>query len=228
MAKDKLITLLIEEEKRDRLKQHCAELGLNVSQVLSKCIDDILNGLIDPYANWQTPIPPIDIDIAIDTAIDKFEPKLIDIVEQSTSQINTKLKGHDDDIHELENALYSCQTMIRTLTKLVNKQGIAKLELDPTTKQALAHTVKPEPIYKTHSSDEIYLDPQRYTLEDTRIYLQGKGDYNRTREKMSDRISQDDIATHLRACNYPHPENRKWTRDEVRKVFKLWSIATKQ
>jgi hypothetical protein len=227
MAKDKLITLLIEEEKRDRLKQHCADLGLNVSQVLSKCIDDILSGSIDPTPNSQTAILPIDIDIAIDTAIDKFEPKLIDIVERSTSQINTKLKEHDDDIHELENALYTCQTMLRTLTELVNKQGIAKVELDPTTKQALAHTVKPEPPYKTHSSDEMYLEDKIYTLEDTQTLITNIYQANLSTTVISARTSQDGISKILTDGNYPHPNSKKWNRDEVRKVAKLWEIITK-
>lgn len=227
MAKDKLITLLITEEKRDRLKQHCADLGLNVSQVLTKCIDDILAGSIDPSTSSQTTSLPIDIDIAIDAAIDKREPKLLDIIFNPTNEINTKLKEHDDDIYELENALYTCQTMLKTLTELVSKKGIGNVELDPTTKQALAHTVKPETPYKTHSSDEMYLRSEPFTIEETKEFLTRVYKANFETTKISARTSQDTIAELLISSSYPHPNNRKWTRDEVRKVCKMWEIATK-
>jgi hypothetical protein len=131
MPKDKLITILIEEEKRDRLKQHCADLGLNVSQVLSKCIDDILSGSIDPSAKLQTKIDlSTDINIAIDAAIDKREPKLLDIIFNPTNQINIKLEQHGEDIKELHNRLDSYQAMIKNLTELINKQAIGKVELE--------------------------------------------------------------------------------------------------
>lgn len=227
MAKDKLITLLITEEKRDRLKQHCADLGLNVSQVLTKCIDDILAGSIDPSTNTQTTSLPIDIDLAIGAAIARRQQISLDDNDAYFQETSQTLEQHTKDISDLEMSVWECQQTIKNLTELVNQQNTINTELDPKTKQALVHTIKPEQPYKTHSSDEIYLSDEKYTLEDTQTYLQGKGDYNRTREKMSDRISQDDIAIHLQTYNYPHPNNRKWTRDEVRKVCKLWQIATK-
>jgi antitoxin component of RelBE/YafQ-DinJ toxin-antitoxin module len=91
MAKDKLITLLIEAEKRERLKQHCANLGLTVSQVLSKCIDDILNGSIDPSANSAPTISLIDIDIYIAKSIEK-----------ALEDINAKLKEQGDRLDKIE------------------------------------------------------------------------------------------------------------------------------
>jgi hypothetical protein len=162
MAKDKLITLLIEEEKRDRLKQHCTDLGLNVSQVLSKCIDDILSGSIDLSKPIGISMLPLDIDQAIDAAIDKREQKLLDIIFNPTNQIQSKLRQHDDDIHELENAIYTCQTMLKTISELVTTKGIGDVNLNGTTKQALAHTIKPDKPIKNHSSDDIAL-----TIEDT-------------------------------------------------------------
>ena len=130
MAKDKLITLLIEEEKRDRLKQHCTNLGLNVSQVLSKCIDDILSGSID--VSKSTGVSMLQIDI--DAAIEKREPKLLDIIFNPTNQIQRKLKQHDDNIHELENAIHTCHTMLKTITELAVKKEIGEVSLDGTSK----------------------------------------------------------------------------------------------
>jgi hypothetical protein len=141
MAKDKLITLLIEEEKRDRLKQHCNDLGLNVSQVLSKCIDDILSGSIDVSKSTGVSMIQLDIDKAIDAAIDKREPKLLDIIFNPTNQIQSKLKQHDDDIHELENAVRTCQTMLKTITELAVKKEIGEVSLDGTSKSTLAHPI---------------------------------------------------------------------------------------
>lgn len=227
MTKDKQLTFLIEEEKRDRLKQHCADLGLTISQVLTNYVDDLLSGSVS--AQTFTSTYNIDISQAVDESIDRLKPELLEIVLHPINSIEVKVKQNTDDIHQLENALYTCQTMLRTLSELVNKKNISKVEVevDPQIKQTIAHTLKPEQPIKNQSGQEVDLSNQPYTLDDTRIYLQGKGDYNRTRNKMSDRISQEDIAIHLSAYNYPHPQNRKWTRDEVRKVCKMWSIATR-
>ena len=225
MTKDKLITLLIEERKRDRLKQHCADLGLNVSQVLTKAIDDILNGSINPSAQTSTTILPIDIAIAIDAAIDKREPKLLDIIFNPTNEIHSKLQEHEDDIKKLIDSVHDLRITIGYLSDSVMKQGTLGVEIDPVSKQQSDNTLTPDQPQQFPLSDLTLLTSQSYTLEDTRTYLQGKGDYNRTREKRSDRISQDDISIHLHTYNYPHPSEKKWSRDEVRKVLKLWQIA---
>jgi hypothetical protein len=129
MPKDKLITLLIAEEKRDRLKQHCADLGLNVSQVLTKCIDDILDGSIDPFANSHTTSLPIDIDVAIDAAIDRREPRLLNILFDPANQINTAIQSHDTEIQYLKTCLQICEDKIDNLTKLIQVREVPKIEV---------------------------------------------------------------------------------------------------
>jgi hypothetical protein len=186
-----------------------------------------LSGSTAIQTSIYTSTSHVNIQEQVEIAIDKFEPKLIDIIFNPANVINTKLKEHDDDIHELENALYTCQTMLKTLTELVNKQGIAKIELDPTTKQALAHTIKPEQPYKTHSSDEMYLSGEPTTVEDTREFIDRIYKTNLEFDKVSDRVSQEEIAKLLSNHKYPHPNGKKWNRDEVRRVCKLWDIVTK-
>jgi hypothetical protein len=230
VAKDKLLTIPIESAKRDALNQYCQSRGIKVSELITAYIDKCLSGIIDienPIDNSIDTGNSIDVHIAIEEAIDNIKPELLDIVSAPLNNVYTKLKEHDDDIHELENALYSWQTMLKTLTELVNKQGIAKIELDPTTKQALAHTIKPEQPYKTHSSDEMYLSGEPTTVEDTREFIDRIYKTNLEFDKVSDRVSQEEIAKLLSNHKYPHPNGKKWNRDEVRRVCKLWDIVTK-
>ncbi len=166
MAKDKLITLLIEEEKRDRLKKHCTDLGLNVSQVLSKCIDDILSGSIDISKPTSVSMLQLDIDKAIDAAIDKREPKLLDIIFNPTNQIQRKLKQHDDNIHELENAIHTCQTMLKTITELAIKKEIGDVNPDGTSKSTLTHPIEPDEPIRNHSSERIQTTNTRSWLDE--------------------------------------------------------------
>ena len=73
----------------------------------------------------------------------------------------------------------------------------------------------------------MYLRSEPLTIEETKEFLTRVYKANLETNKVSARTSQDGIAELLTSSNYPHPDNRKWTRDEVRKVCKLWNIATK-
>jgi hypothetical protein len=216
MTKDKQLTFLIEEEKRDKLRQHCADLGLTISQVLTNYVDDILSGSTQIQTSTYTSTCNVNIEELVEAAIDKREPKLLDIIFSPTNQINTKLQEYGEDIEKLENALYTCQSMIRNLTDLVNKQNI-----EPT------HTTNPQPPIKTQPSGETSTDDKIYTLEDTKRLITSIYKANLENNNPSDRTSQEGISNILTRQNYPHPNGKKWNRDEVRKICKLWDIATK-
>lgn len=235
MAKNKLLTIPIEEEKRERLNQYCGERGKTVSQMITGFIDRLLDGSIDP----STSIEPvelsrksIDIEEIVEKVIDKLskdtltdlnsvEPRMVNLSERILDQrkdFRIHTQWAVDESVALHQRLESLELQIRGISINSVEPSIEDTEITHIPKSIATATTK-KPI---EQSIDQHLQP--YNLEDTKTYLRDKCDYNRTRERRGDRISQGDISIHLLTYNYPHPSNKKWSRDEVRAVCKLWEF----
>ena len=120
MAKDKQLTFLIEESKRDALKQHCADLGLTISQVLTSYVDSLLSGSVIPQSSTFTSTSTYNLDVkeVVNEAIDNHA-------------ISTSIKSQDKKIEDLTNDLNICFDKIDSLTKLIESREILKPTPEP-------------------------------------------------------------------------------------------------
>lgn len=201
MAKNKLLTIPIEADKRDRLNKHCADAGTTVAQLITKYIDTVLDNSIGCSISIDSSIPPIDIDSIVEKVIENLKSETVPIDRQFVS------------IEEFDKAMKHRDLEVEKLQRFVNYSE-AKFHIE----QSIDIPVDIEHV--------IYMPVEVRTLSDTKQYLQEKNDYNRSRSGGSKKITQTDMAVELNNYHYPHPQLKHWTRAEVGKICKIWKIIT--
>lgn len=272
MAKNKLLTIPIELEKRERLNQHCADRGIKVTELITRYIDRVLAG-----GESEGTISPSDSSpVVTESFINQIETSISNAIQFPLYSLPTEFRelhvhqrtNHDSlqkiwtDVDErlnllaaevkrleaeLDRRVYSIQSSIDTSidkpdTLTINLTIPSTLEAIPNTSQDLSTlptheyldsltppTDKPIDIPIDNHIDTI-VEPETsktiLTIDDTMQVLRDKLDQRRTTPYPLNKITLQEIADHLRICNYPHPHNRKWTRTEVPKMAKEWAMQT--
>lgn len=100
-----------------------------------------------------------------------------------------------------------------------------KTRLDVQDKWITAIQSKLDPMLI--SNESVSKKPSIHTLEETLQLITTIYQTNLNTPAHSQRSSQEEISNILITGSYPHPTSKKWNRDEVRKVCKLWDIKTK-
>jgi hypothetical protein len=138
--------------------------------------------------------------------------------DKLATHIDERIDEHIDKITKIEFDEYVLSANIRmeNLEKSIESLNTKSVYTD----SSIHSSIQVKSVY-TESSI------QAQTLEDTKKYLQQKADYNLSQSKQSDRINQTTQAEYLKTRNYPHPTGKKWNRDEVREICKMWDIKTK-
>jgi hypothetical protein len=227
MAKTKLLTIPIEQEKRDRLNQYCSELNITVSQFITKYIDACLDDSIDSSSSIESSRPHIDIDTIVEKAIDKIVPLMMNKIHDIEQNVMDKTKENETDIFEISNTLISCQRMLRRLNNEIVKYGMKDTALDDVPNSfSPVEKPKDKPV-DTGRLNDTYLEKSTISLTDTQNYIKSRIEYNRSCKKRLDRDSNEKIADFLQEHGYPHPDGKKWHRNHISECCKLWAIDNK-
>lgn len=227
MSKNKLLTIPIEQEKRERLNQHCKERGITVSQLITLYIDKVLDDGLDLTQPIEIYRQPIDIDTSLDTYIDnlqnsgKFIALVREIVETATEQPDRVSYNYlESVIEEMDGRLTDRVDLIShqlsQLASIVNNPSPQPIE--DSIEESIDAPIEEEPL----TTQAVEQKP--FTLEDTNEFLHQKVGHNRDNPNRTERITQQSIADHLNCYSYPHPTGKKWTRTEVSKICKMWNI----
>jgi hypothetical protein len=211
MTKNKLLTIPIEEEKRERLNKYCADAGTTVSQFITKYIDAVLDGSIEIRES-------IDIEGIVEKVIDelKFGESPIDARFVSVEEFDKAMAHNALVIADFAASMGRTDLKVEKLQKFTNYSE-AEQVIDIPIEQPIEQSMDIDKPIDTS------VEPR--TLDDTKRYLQSKNDYNRSRSSGSKKISQSDMAFELNNYQYPHPDFKSWTRTEVSKVCKLWKLT---
>jgi hypothetical protein len=224
MAKSKLITIPIEEEKRERLNKYCSDKGSTVSQTLTKYIDLLLDGSIDDDTQLDNRPGPIDLPYIIQRIMLEVKPLIIDEAYTPYMGINSTLRKHQDSIDELKNKFSEIESLFNDLNdRLISNPQLQPLP-DVDIESIKVETPPKQPAEATTPNDT-YL-PTEKTLDDTKAYITDQLQHNKQFKKRSDRITNQQIADSLQDNGFPHPEGRVWHRNHIPQVAKLLEIES--
>ncbi len=223
MAKDKLVTIPIEAEKRDRLNKYCQDNHIKVSELITGFIDKVLSNDIDTSRPSSISIPSIDTQNTTDAALLEKLTDLTDGLDLSKKLYNHIGEFTTNSLQIIFERLEAIELAIGISSKSISTP--IEHPIDTSISTPIEHPIDTSistPI--EHSIDTSISTPIEHSIEDTKTLISQKFDSRRTTK--GNRITLEEIATQLTTYNYPHPQGKKWTRSEVTKIAKLWEIRT--
>jgi hypothetical protein len=222
MTKTKLITIPIEQEKRERLNKYCADKGSTVSQTLTKYIDLLLDGHIDDDDQIANRPGPIDLDRIVELVLDRIKPVVKDEIDRTQSEMSNQLKEQSADIFDLTNNIIRCQRAIEQVNRIKSNHTPDSLP-DIDLESSIKVERPPKQPAEATTPNDTYL-PVKKTLDDTKEYISEQLKHNKHCKKRSDRITNQEIADSLKNHGFPHPKGKIWHRNYIPQVAKLLGI----
>ena len=217
MAKDKLLTIPIESDKRDRLNKYCQDKRIKVSELITEYIDNVLSGSID-----------IDRSIGSSISIESIEPSIDHEIEEKYTTL-TALYNHIGEytVDNLKSIFDRLDAIELTLAK--QKHIEPSIDIEPI-ELSIEPSIDIEPIelsidIEPSIEPSIDIEPIEPSIEDTKTLISQKMESRRSTIG-GRKVTLDEIAIQLMTYNYPHPNGKKWTRLEVTKIAKEWGIRT--
>jgi hypothetical protein len=144
MSKNKLVTIPIEAEKRQRLNDYCAANGSTVAQTLTKYIDMLLEGSINLPRHIEPSISSIDIDAIVDKVIERLKlgttsiDSLVDVkpnVEQHDIQqpIEQPIEHKPFTLEDTKRVIQSKMDQRRSTTNRSDKISLEQIAVELNT-----------------------------------------------------------------------------------------------
>ena len=155
MAKNKLLTIPIEEEKRERLNQYCGERGKTVSQTITGFIDKLLDGSIDPSTSIEPSRLPIEISMT--AIVEEVVSRLKETHYVPAKEFNRIVSEISLDMADIKNDLWLMDREIKNLQESVNSVDVKPTD-SPTVIESIGDVEQSEAQH-----------PKPYTSENTQI-----------------------------------------------------------